>query len=315
MVNTTKNITFITIANKAYWLGFAALVESIKTNSDLHLKSYQFLAYSSEPIPEYVLNWANEREESIKFIVGKELNEWNALAPQRYERLQESFKKIGLFGINPQGTDLHVFIDSDIICLNPLTDIFKYEAFAGVPYQSDHKTYKPWSQHPSFDHINGGFFIFEPSKEDRKQLINLYQSNPENYCLYADQDLLADWIAKGKTVTPMPQEWNCLKGIIIPINGKLNQSLLKNVKLLHFTGTNPWDLPTDIRLSEGRFLRIELLWWAHFQNSGIRPPKGAFAHLGKAIAYRRTLNARTNFIKNKYRRFLSRWKKPSPTTS
>lgn len=296
MTTRPKSITFVTLTSHSYWLGFAALVESIRINSGLQLNSYQFLAYSSEPIPEFVLNWAEERKEAIRFVVGEELNEWTALASQQLDRLHESFKKIALFGIKPQGTGLHVFIDSDIICLNPLTDIFDYPAFAGAGYKSDHGSYKPWPNHPEYDHINGGFFIFEPSQEDCRQLIELYQSNPAKYSLFADQDLLADWVSRGKPVTPMPQEWNCLKGIVIPTTRKLNRTLLSNVKLLHFTGTNPWDLPFNLPLSEGRFLKIERIWWRYFKLAKLHPPHFKWSLIGPCYPYLRWLTGWKNYI-------------------
>lgn len=308
-----STITFVTIASKRYWLGFAALVESIRQNSGLALSNYKFIAYSSEPIPPFLEKWADAREEDIEFRVGCELNDWVSRAPQSLDRLHESFKKIALFGMSDAGTALHIFIDSDIICLNSITDIFEFQAFAGVGYLSDHRSYAPWTQYPHQDHINGGLFLFKPSTKDRDSLMSLYNQNPENYTLFADQDLLADWIARGQPVNIMPTEWNCLKGIVVPVSGRLDTGLLKRVKFLHFTGTNPWDNPSDLPLSEGRFIQIERLWWNYFEASRINQHAPTTFKLSRSTLYRRYFTARKTFLKKRGSRIVNRFTRKNGT--
>ena len=299
-----QTLTFVTLASNAYWLGFAALVESIRSNSGLDLAQYKFLAYSTNPIPEWVLDWSKHRPEEIKFRVGEELNDFVSLSTQRYERLSVSIKKLGLFGIQHQGTDLHVFVDSDMLCLGSLTDIFQFEPFAGVPNSTDYLEAIDGSDNT--DHINGGFFIFEPSPKDRDELFSIYRNNPEKFTQFGDQDVFAEWVRQGKKVNFMPSRWNCMKGVLVPTGKKLNRSQLRKVRLLHFTGDNPWDIYNRIPLSEGRFFQLERLWWHYLKQSGIHPKDKELRKLNKMILYKRWVKARVNYSRNKIKNMLKK---------
>lgn len=252
-----QSITFITLASNAYWLGFAALLESIRSNSELDDSQYKFLAYSTDEIPNWVRDWANNRPEQIDFKVGGELEDFVELSTQRFERLSISIKKLGLLGIQHQGTDRHIFIDSDMLCLGSLEEIVNFPPFAGVPNSTkflsaidgSDKTY----------HINGGFFVFEPSIADRDELFSIYRENPDSFTNFGDQDVLAEWVKRGRKVNWMPSRWNCMKGLLVPPGEKLNREQLSGVKLLHFTGDNPWNFNNKIGFREGSFFNLETL--------------------------------------------------------
>lgn len=295
-----NTITFITLASNRYWLGFASLVESIRQNSKLKHSQYTFLAYSTDSIPQWVLDWASAREENIVFRVGQELNDFVSLSEQKLERLSVSIKKLGLFAIPNQGSDLHAFIDSDMLCLNRLDDIFQFQAFAGVPNTSKYIKTTVGLANEAF--INGGFFIFDPQKSSRDALFSIYQSQPEKFTQFGDQDVIKDWIQNGQQVNYMPSKWNCMKGLVVDVDGRTDRDAFNEVKLLHFTGENPWDWNPDIRLSEGRFLELELLWWKYFRDSGIRPPHSVIKHGRSTLAYKRFFQARLNYLKNKAKR-------------
>ena len=299
-----QTLTFVTLASNAYWLGFAALVESIRINSGLELAQYKFLAYSTDPITDWVLDWSKQRPEKIEFCVGEELNDFVSLSTQRYERLSVSIKKLGLFGIQHQGTDRHIFIDSDMLCLGSLKDIFDFEPFAGVPNSRHYLETIDGSD--GTDHINGGFFIFEPSTKDRYELFSIYRNDPEKFTQFGDQDVFAEWVRQGKKVNFMPSEWNCMKGLLVPTGKKLNRSQLAKVRLLHFTGDNPWNIYAGIRLSEGRFFQLEQLWWHYLKQSNIQPTEKKFRQLNKTIPYKRWALARINFTKNRIKRGLKK---------
>lgn len=301
-MSNPRTITFVTLASNAYWLGFAALVESIRTNSQLCISQYKFMVYSTDPIPEWVKNWARERSEKIEFHVGKELNDFVSLSKQRYERLSVSIKKLGLFGIPHQGTDRHIFVDSDMLCLGSLSEIFQFEPFAGVPNSKSFLEVIDGSD-PT-DHINGGFFIFEPSKEGRDELFTIYQTEPDRFTQFGDQDVIAEWVRQGRSVTYMPSEWNCLKGWLLEQNGSINLQTLGKVRILHFTGESPWEFNSRIRLNEGRYLRLELMWWRYLKGSGLPYGLSEFRNLNPFVAYKRWLYSRSNRILNRLRRMI-----------
>lgn len=300
-------VTFITIASNSYWLGFAALVESIRANSGLQADNYRFIAYSSSEIPDFVSNWANKRSESIEFRVGQELNDFISKSPQKYERLNESIKKIGLIGIQAEPNTRYVFIDSDIICLNSLSGIYQYKPFAGVPNSQNY--FAEINESVDVDHINGGFFIFEPSIKDRDELFSMYNEEPAKFTRFGDQDLLQAWNQKHNCIQFMPTAWNCQKGIIVPFEGKPKYSLLDTVRLLHFTGENPWEYTSTIKLNEGRYLKLEKMWWKYYTNSGIIAPVELYGQLSVKVAYKRFFRSRMNYLQNRLSRMLGKLKK------
>lgn len=268
-------LNFVTLCSGTYWMGFAALVESIRINSGIPLQRYQFIVYTNKAVPEFVSQWIENRKETIHIRTSEFLDTITSHVPQEQPNLEEALKKLALLGEGSNDEkSLYCMIDSDMICLNRLDGIFDLPPFAAAP-DSMLEPIQTYEASNLTGPINTGFFTYRPSTTLRDRLISIYEANPAAYCKAADQDVINAWLKESTKGQRISTDWNTMKYVFRDRNKRENQTLLKRIKILHFIKTKPWSRihQTEKFRNQRSLLTIEALWWHHFKASKMEDPE------------------------------------------
>lgn len=269
-------INFVTLCSGEYWMGFAALVESIAQNSELDVASYRFSVYTNRAVDSEVLSWIASRRERIDVLESSDLDLIEVRHPQEQPHLAEALKKVVLIGESVEDADeRQVMIDSDMLCLGSLAGIEDLPSFAAAP----DALYGFVAQVEPSDQpvdVNTGFVTFVPSVELRDALIAMYNAGPELYCKAADQDLFNALNRERGFMELIGSEWNGLKSVLRDKGRDERAALLGQMRLLHIITEKPWSRVGKVGpyYRQKSLLEVEQLWWRYYSDAGLRDRQG-----------------------------------------
>ena len=310
-------INFITICSGSYWLGFAALVESIRRNGCLDIDCYNFQVYTNDSVPDFVQKWINSRNEKISICNASVLDRVKPRVPQEQQRLTESLRKITLLGENNKTIETrHILIDADMICIGSIEQLLEFNGFHSAPNSLEKFITIDQNDRIDSTEINGGFMVFKPSEKIRDYLIRIYNAHPQRFTKAADQDVFNEWQRQSAMIQLIGSEWNCLKTVYAKLNkrSEYNQ-ILKKTKILHYILDKPWELPDNpakLSLQRSQF-KLERLWWRYYLTAGMHDPEKywgrSWLHPSRRLFASWKQN-KINRFKTKFRRGLKRLIKP-----
>jgi hypothetical protein len=214
-------LKFVTILTESYYVGFETL-------------AYSLLRWSPPELPEL---WIVE-DGSVKnydsltdmgFKINVRLTE--DLAPSDWfpkvnPRIQWNWNKLKLWML-PE--DKYVYIDADMLCMNPWDDIFSYPDFSIAEDQ------KMGSR-------NLGLFVFQSSPKTYNELLDLTKTLQEegNQFKNAEQSVISHWLVRGlHPFEILPRKYNMFNKFFSRDPAQWNP---KEAVFIHYLGpVKPWD--------------------------------------------------------------------------
>jgi hypothetical protein len=261
-------LRFISIVSSDFWPGFAALAESLANNSGLCLEEYE-LVVICDPA-RAPSSWLASRRERITLFPAADLPSITILSPQSQgRRMEQALQKLGVFAL-PQEWGTCVYIDSDMICLNPIKELPTMQPLtAACDFLSGFgKALDPSLQKCS--DINTGLMVFAPSGTTFAELRSVYSRRHQERVHKGDQDIINLWIQEsGQDVHRLGSEWNFSKRLQDVTGLRWVKENTEKIRILHFVGAKPWTPNSEIHtLRECRYGWMEGVWWDYFEKSG-----------------------------------------------
>lgn len=251
---------FTTLFDDAYFCGLLTLMQSMRENSRLPVEETAFLlVYEDEPTEEQKI-FLRELYPHTSFIPRSDLGDILAHTKQVEERMYVALKKMLLFGLPVD--EKVCFIDADILCLNSMVEIDRFEGFSAV--------IEKYPGNMSYDVLgrsmfNTGFFIFNPSFKLMTDIIGYYQASEFKFNEKGDQTVI-NYYFYDKCVDifhAISSEWNVVKRLCL-----WDSSFdLTKIKLLHYVGINPWEVHRYGEQFEWRYRVLNRLWWQYFKKA------------------------------------------------
>ena len=310
-------INFIVLCSGSYWMGFAALVESILRNGCLDINNYNFQVYTNDSVPDFVQKWIDNREEKILISSASVLDRVKPRVTQEQQRLTEALRKITLLGEHNKTIEArHILIDADMICIGSIEQLLEFNGFHSAPNSLEKFITVNQDNRANSTEINSGFMAFKPSNTICDDLIRIYNAHPQRYTKAADQDVFNEWQRQSGMIQLIGSEWNCLKTVYAKLNKKSEYNqILKKTKILHYILDKPWELPSNpakLSLQRSQF-KLERLWWRYYLTAGMHDPEKYWSR-SWLHPFRRLFaswkQSKINRFKTKFRRGLKRLIKP-----
>lgn len=239
-------VALVTMLNDEFIIGFKSMMNSLKRyNSWFDLS----LIVLNDDLSE-------ESMETIRYIYGNV--DFHTIQKGFYKdvnfdittaRLKSTYYKLDLFNI--AGYDRLVFIDSDVIILGDIKELFECKAgFAAI------KGYDPLNDILRRD-FNSGVFVVNKMFLTAEVYTDLLKLCKKGYKM-PDQKTLNLYF-NGRTVF-LDKIYNVEKRMLFSKNHK---HFLTNARILHYVGEKPWNKKTNIK--EEQFATLERKWW-EYQN-------------------------------------------------
>lgn len=261
-------LRFVTIVTPGFWRGFAALVQSLAENGRLESCSEVRWLVICDP-ESAPMAWLASRPEKVELFPLSELPRIKVLSAQTQgERMENALQKLGIFAL-PETLGTCVYLDSDMICLNPVNDL---ESMSPISAVYDHLQLSgdpsplPAGQPPEY---NTGVLVFTPSRKIFEELSETYQRRHGERSHKGDQDVFFFW-SQDKSVHPLGSEWNFSKRHQDAVGAGWVRRRLPCIRFLHFVGAKPWTSNSHITtFRECHYGWMEKIWWDYFERSGL----------------------------------------------
>ncbi len=273
---------FVSIVTGDFWPGFAALLQSLSENSGLDPSEFEFVAIcDTDTAPR---EWLKGRFEQVRLLPLHAIPAVPVLSPQSQgKRMENALQKLGIFALPPDWGPC-VYIDVDMICLGPISELAKVppiaagsEALSGFDTGVDPEDLADVE-------INTGLLVFEPKVGAFEELQDTYRGLHERHRHKGDQDVINAWLLKkGQSVHRLGGEWNFSKRFQDGMGRPWARRRLGQFKILHFVGVKPWtDNARVDTMRECKYRWMEEIWWDYFERSGFaahmdNPPKRSIA--------------------------------------
>jgi hypothetical protein len=252
-----KPYRLVTTLDEAYVPGFLALVRSLKRRAGIEF-SLTVVLYG--PLSDASLARIESLGEADTFGRKEELGEFRI--PRQWThtpRMAPNFDKILIWRLPPGETAC--YLDSDILCLNPLRGLPRLEPHSVAMMQSaigagpdDDPAYRPSGMYP----WNAGVMVFRPDAA----VFEAVQRHAATYTgpiRYGDQVILNDYFAEHRraAVRYLSPNWNMSTWVREKYPRLFDPA---RVRLLHFAHeAKPWrDRPTH------RWMRPFWAFWEHY---------------------------------------------------
>ena len=260
-------INFVTIVSDDYWPGAAALIHSVRSNSCLNINQYRFnIICNLNAVPR---RWLSSREENINLLSFNDLPVIEILTPQKQgPRMEVALQKISIFALPPINSH-YVYIDSDMICLGPLTPLLSLHRFSLCPDEIYGLGFDRSDSELSNVELNTGLMVFEPSFSTYQSILSYYKNHHDEVSFKGDQDIINGWIRSNNIdVNYLSSQYNFCKRFQDKIGHFRTRALIKNLRILHFVGAKPWMSNSQIvSQRECLYYNLERLWWRYFKSS------------------------------------------------
>jgi lipopolysaccharide biosynthesis glycosyltransferase len=232
--------------NDEFVIGFKSMMNSLK----------RYNPWFNLPLVILDDGLSEESIETVKFIYGKV--HFHTIRKESYKkvnfnvtnkRLRCTYYKLDFFNIS--GYDRLVFIDSDVIVLGNIKELFDCSAgFAAV------KGYDPRRDILRRD-FNSGVFVVNKMYLTAQVYTELLKICQKGFKM-PDQKTMN--IFFGGRTTFLDKVYNVEKRMLYTSNLK---HYLNNARILHYVGEKPWNKKTNI--IEEQFSVLERKWW-DYQN-------------------------------------------------
>lgn len=205
-----KRCGFVTLVSGPFHHGARALARSLAKVSDVPLTV--MCAPSADR--------GALRASGIAFIDVPEIKNPNVLGLST-QRFASTYTKLNAFRMTH--LDRCVYIDSDMIALRPIDDLFRQSGFQAVP---DHGL-----EH-EYDRFNSGLFAFEPDAAvfehlmSKIETVSSYDQGDQGFL----NEMFPDWHR-------LPHEYNVSKRWSVH---HPNLFHLESTRVVHFVGIKPW---------------------------------------------------------------------------
>lgn len=204
---------------------------------------YPFICVCSNDIPDECLEKLRKNGISYHVLTERALN--GVSFPQQKEGWQHwsySFDKLLLWGLEEY--DKVVFIDSDMLVLSPIDDLFERPNMSAVAAGN--------FKYPDWTRLNSGLMVFRPSKTVMNELLSLIKPTIEEFenkeSSVGDQDVINNYKKDWPQTQSLhiSEEYNVFYNLLVDYN----KTKLPPPRVVHFVGgTKPWfHLPLKARL-------------------------------------------------------------------
>ncbi|MEY9536383.1 alpha-2,3-sialyltransferase [Sinorhizobium fredii] len=201
---------YVTLANGRYAIGAMALARSLAKVTDVPL----LVLHSDHYTPKVLSHIPNIQTRRVDAIPNPHSH--------GQQRFGETYTKLRIFEL--LGFERVTFIDADCIVLQSIDELFDLKGIYVAPDWGIDLT----------DQFNSGLISFSPTEELRDRI---FQSLPRSVSLDGGDQGFLNWVLKGE-VSLLPPEYNLLKRLPVHHPNLVN---VKDAKVLHFVGDNPWD--------------------------------------------------------------------------
>lgn len=282
-------IHFITLVSPDFWPGFAALLESLRTNSGIAAEEIRFtLVCDPETAPT---EWLDNSPMDVELLPMAALPLITVLTPQQQgKRMEVALQKCALFAL-PEKLGKCTYIDSDMLCVGPIREIEQFLPMtftAELPIFTDSLPTDPFGN-DSFE-CNTGLFVFVPNEGVSRELADTYSRSHAERSLKGDQDVFNSWMRERRLpVNVIGAEWNFAKRYSYDLGDAWIKSNLHRIKFLHFVGAKPWTPNAEINtFRECHYRWMEEMWWDYFERSGFakhmdNPPRRSTAFVRQRV--------------------------------
>jgi len=275
-------VRFVSIVSPDFWPGFAALVQSLAENSGFNPDTYEIVAITDPQLAPK--EWLGLRNEKISLFPINNLPSITVLTPQSQgRRMEQALQKLAVFAL-PEHWGTCVYIDSDMVCLSPITALSRMQPLAAAcDFLTGFDKVSDGSPENNSD-INTGLMVFSPRATIFEELASVYRRRHSERSHKGDQDIINMWIREtGQTVHRLSSEWNFSKRLQDTTGVQWLKSHIEQIKILHFVGAKPWVSNREITtVRECRYQFLETIWWDYFHRSKFaefmdRPPRRSTA--------------------------------------
>lgn len=207
-----KYIYATLLSTPRYLQGIMVLYASLKKYGK---SKYPFLCVCSKDIPEDCLE--KLRKNGISYHVLKERALDGIKMPQQkngWQHWSYSFDKLLLWGLEEY--DKVVFLDSDMLVLRPIDNLFEQPDMSAVAAGN--------FEYPDWTRLNSGLMVFKPSKSVMKELLSLIKPTIEEFehkgSSVGDQDAINNY-KKDWPQTPslhLSEEYNVFYNFLVDYN-------------------------------------------------------------------------------------------------
>lgn len=230
------NYTFATLlSSSSYIPGVLVLFRSLRKYGNT---KFPFLCVCSRNISEKDTDLLEKEGISCKRLSKSALE--NVEIPNtnnEYSHWNYTFDKLLLWNLVEY--DKIVFLDSDMIVLDDIDDLFEKKAFSAVQ--------AGYLQNNSWVRLNSGLIVIEPNPEICRQLI---QQLPKTITQFTnkgrsvgDQDVINDFMPDWpeKNDLHLPEGYNLFFKYLTSYHQIFNLEYRKDIKIIHFIGNKkPW---------------------------------------------------------------------------
>ncbi|KAF0093169.1 MAG: hypothetical protein E1N59_3084 [Puniceicoccaceae bacterium 5H] len=247
-------MNFVTIADAPYIPGLLAMLQSMKENGNLPADT-RFYVIHEDPLEKRHIESLEQVGISIEFLPRQSLGDVPALAPQYRDLFIFTFKKLLVLKLPVQGKV--AFVDSDMLCLNPLDGIEELEHFSAAPAYGNSAP-EDTAGGPM---INSGFFVYEPSEELFNDVLDYYFNCGRSFD-FGDQQVLSFYFRE-RSSDPLhlcDLKWNTVKRLKHAFPQFFD---LDKICFLHYVDTKPWERPRLHRF-ERHYIPLYHMWWPYF---------------------------------------------------
>lgn len=223
--------TFATLLSSSdYLLGVIVLYKSLQKYGKTQ---YPFLCVCSKSIKDNDISKLEKVGIKCKKLSTSATEDTDLSSqPPEYRRWSNTFDKLLIWGLTEY--DKIVFVDSDMIVLDNLDDLFDKAPFTAVAAGSIY----------NWNHFNSGLMVVEPDMGIHNDLISLIPSTiddilTEKGCV-GDEDVvikyMPDWVEKENL--HLHEGYNMIFRGMTEYHRKMGFNYGKNIKVVHFIG--PW---------------------------------------------------------------------------
>jgi hypothetical protein len=240
--------SYVTLTTSDFVLGTVALFRSLRRTGTNYPLTVMHSGLARDRIA--FLSSMGMRLREVEPIA----NPYNGSGTKR-RRFLHTYTKLRAFGLTE--FEKVVFLDSDMIVLRPIDELFQAQPFAACPDLG-----KEWKE----NQFNSGLMVIAPSKELEAELVGRVQSVPSRDNSdqgFLNQHFINRW-------HPLDRRYNTLKRMYRHFPDRFD---LTEIKVLHYVGGKPWkrDAPKD----EREYRDLHRLWWKYYRDEGdlkVPPP-------------------------------------------
>jgi len=232
-----KNEKFVvtTVCNDLFVPGLKSLIKSIiKHNVWFNYDIVVFHNNSSTKLSNKSKKDLTNFYSKIKFKNVDDIYDKINIKKNSRKRFISSFLTIETF--NMIGYDKAIFLDSDMLCLGDLSDVFSYDIDFGVTRDTNKYNLQTKNSYNKNITFNGGFLVVGKRYLNSKTYNDLFDLCNNTTTDFADQFVMNEYF-KNKNIFYFNSKYNALKRCFP--DEKFN-NVFNDVRLLHFVGKKPW---------------------------------------------------------------------------